>query len=263
MAATEHYNLQKAGAAGVLNKWALYDGNFDRLEAGRTHKALAAEALAAGDLVYRDASGQLAKATNSDRPLMGFAQQDAGAGTDAYAQTEGVLTKAGWAWTPGALLYAHPTTPGALTQTPTDGLFQPPVAVALDADTIWLFPAGLQAVPARRLSIAVMLPGSPTGAGASYRMAVPVKGAIKSVRSTCRVAPTSDYTFDLNKNGATLYTTQANRPVRTAAQGTGLVTHTPPDVTGLAAGDVLDADVDVAGAGIQDVAFFIEYDEGA
>jgi hypothetical protein len=263
MSATEHYNLQKAGAAGVLNKWALYDGNFDRIEAGRTMKALAAAALAAGDLVYRNASGQLAKATNADRPLVGFVQAGAGAGTDAFAQTEGVFTKTGWSWTAGALLYAHPSTPGALTQTPTDGLFQPPVAVALDADTIWIFPAGLQAVPARRLSIAVILPGSPSGAGASYRMVVPVKGTIKAVRSTCRVAPSSNYTFDLNKNGVTLYTTQANRPVRTAAQGTGLVTHTLPDVTSLAAGDVLDADVDTAGTGIEDVAFFIEYDEGA
>lgn len=143
--ATEHYNLQKAGAAGVQNKWALFDGNFDAIERGRTMKRLAGEALAQYDLVYvYPATGKFRKAANGNRPLAGLMVEAASLDTDTYAQTEGPVTNAGWAWTPYQPVYAHASTAGALTQTKTAGLFQPEVGIALSATSIYLFPAGLQ-----------------------------------------------------------------------------------------------------------------------
>jgi hypothetical protein len=50
---------------------------------------------------------------------------------------------------------------------------------------------------------------------------------------------------DLNKNGVTMYTTQANRPTITAAQGSNAVTHaTNPDITSFTAGDYIQVQLD-------------------
>jgi len=89
---------------------------------------------------------------------------------------------------------------------------------------------------------------------------MPVAGTGLVVKSTCRVAPATTYTMDINKNGTTIYTTQGNRPQRTAGNGTGAVTHTTPDVTTVSAGDIFEADVDTAGTTMEDLAFFLEYD---
>lgn len=52
---------------------------------------------------------------------------------------------------------------------------------------------------------------------------------------------------DVNKNGSTIYTTQANRPAITAGQNAG-GPGTTPDVTALAAGDYLSIDIDQVGS---------------
>jgi hypothetical protein len=141
---TEHYNLQRAGAAGVQNKWALYDGNFDAIERGRTVKRLAGEALLQYDVVRIDPStGKFRKAVNGQRPLIGLQIEDADLDTETYAQTEGPVTNSAWAWAPYLPVYAHLTTPGALTQTKDDTLFQPPIGLALSATSIYLFPSGI------------------------------------------------------------------------------------------------------------------------
>ena len=50
---------------------------------------------------------------------------------------------------------------------------------------------------------------------------------------------------DLNKNGTTMYTTQANRPTIAASSGDNIVLQaTMPDITAVAAGDYLTIDVD-------------------
>lgn len=54
-------------------------------------------------------------------------------------------------------------------------------------------------------------------------------------------------TVDINKNGTTIYTTQANRPSLAASATHG--TFTTPDVTTFAAGDRIGVDVDAAGTG--------------
>lgn len=146
---TEHYGLDLAGAAGVQNKWALYDGNFAAIERGRTMKRQAGEALSIRQVVYIDpTTGKFLLATNADRPLVGLMIEDAALNAETYAQTEGPVTDdqatPSWNWTPGGLIYAHLTTPGALTQTHDPTQFHPPVGYALSAVTIWLYPAGLQ-----------------------------------------------------------------------------------------------------------------------
>jgi hypothetical protein len=67
---------------------------------------------------------------------------------------------------------------------------------------------------------------------------------------TCRVTATTsptgaDLIIDINKNGTTIFTTQANRPRVTAGGVTGTGT---PDVTTLANGDYLTVDVDQVGS---------------
>ncbi len=116
---------------------------------------------------------------------------------------------------------------------------------------------------AKRVMV-LAVPGSPgVGAIVSGRVIAPVPGTITAVRSTCRAAPSSGtYTYDINKNGSTIYTTQSNRPTRTTTDSISAKTHALPDVTSFVAGDVFDVDLDAAGSGIQDVLFFIEFNEG-
>jgi hypothetical protein len=106
----------------------------------------------------------------------------------------------------------------------------------------------------------LVVPGTPTGLGiSSVRIPAPVNGRILSIKSTARVAPSSTYTYDINIGGTTIYTTQGNRPTRTAAASTGVVTHTAPDVTTFVADDLFTVDVDTLGADASDVAFFIAF----
>ncbi|MDR7496836.1 MAG: hypothetical protein QN174_07755 [Armatimonadota bacterium] len=107
----------------------------------------------------------------------------------------------------------------------------------------------------RYRTFVLVVPGDPAvGAGASVGLINKFGSVtIVAVESTCRVAPSSGtYTYDLNKNGTTVYTTQANRPTRTSADGTGRKAHTLPDVTSMTWDDVLTVDVDGVGAGISD-----------
>lgn len=114
----------------------------------------------------------------------------------------------------------------------------------------------------KQRSAVLVVPGNPAaGTTVAGRLIMPVAGTITAIKSTCRAAPATTYTYDINKGGVTLYTTQANRPTRTSGNGTGAVTHAAPDVTSLSAGDILDVDLDTAGTSILDVLFFIEFTE--
>jgi hypothetical protein len=69
------------------------------------------------------------------------------------------------------------------------------------------------------------------------------------VRAACGTAPTgASLKFDVNKNGTTMFTTQANRP-EIAISGTSSSAATP-DVTAIAAGDLITVDVDQVGSTI-------------
>ncbi len=149
----------------------------------------------------------------------------------------------------------------AATGTPPLAVTSTTVVNNLNADTVD-GRHGRQLSTQRRV-IVLVAPGSPSGGLVSVRFVVPVQGTITAVRSTCRVPPSSGttYTYDILRNGSTIYTTAANRPTRTAADGTGVKTHALPDITSFAAADVFELNLLSAGTGIQDATFFIEFDE--
>jgi hypothetical protein len=79
---------------------------------------------------------------------------------------------------------------------------------------------------------------------------LPIDGTytIVGTRLMVGTAPTgADVMVDVNKNGTTIYSTQANRPTITAGTNAG-GPGTTPDVTSLAAGDYLTVDIDQIGS---------------
>lgn len=94
-----------------------------------------------------------------------------------------------------------------------------------------------------------------TGTGTmAYR--APVALTLKHVRLYCTTAPTGTTStpitgealvVDVNKNGTTVFTTQANRPSITASANSETAT-TAPDVTAVAAGDRITVDIDFVGS---------------
>jgi hypothetical protein len=99
-------------------------------------------------------------------------------------------------------------------------------------DTIHFFVAGAQS------------------AGALKAAAIVGKaGTITDVRAYVDTAPVgAALIVDVNINGVTAFTTQANRP--TIADGQKVSSTTAPDVIALAAGDRLSIDVDQIGVGV-------------
>jgi hypothetical protein len=82
------------------------------------------------------------------------------------------------------------------------------------------------------------------------------------VRAAVGTAPTgADLIVDVNLNGTTVYTTQGNRP--TISDGSTSSTETVPDVTAVAAGDLLSVDIDQVGSSTagSDLVVAIEFQE--
>jgi hypothetical protein len=95
-----------------------------------------------------------------------------------------------------------------------------------------------------------------SAAANKLRFRVPFACQIRAV--TVAVDATSagsSQIFDINKNGTTLFTTQANRPTVAAAAVSASVPL--PDVTTLAAGDVITVDCDQVGSGTAGTGFTI------
>lgn len=91
-------------------------------------------------------------------------------------------------------------------------------------------------------------PGTVAVATGAARMPVMVSCTIVKARAMVGTAPTgASLIVDLNKNGTTVFTTQANRPT-IAISGNDSGAGTTPDVTSLVAGDYLTADVDQVGS---------------
>jgi len=83
----------------------------------------------------------------------------------------------------------------------------------------------------------------------THRYYVESAATITKVRIATGTAPTgASLIVDVNKNGTTIYTTQANRPAITA--GTNTATGNTIDVTGLVAGDYITVDIDQVGSTI-------------
>lgn len=86
-----------------------------------------------------------------------------------------------------------------------------------------------------------------TGLGSS-RFRMPFAGSIVSAVASVGTAPTGQaLKCDINKNGTTIFTTQANRPTINAASSVSSVS--TPDVTAFVAGDFLTVDIDQVGSG--------------
>lgn len=85
--------------------------------------------------------------------------------------------------------------------------------------------------------------------GTNKAMALmPVAGTIVGIRAYALTPPTgATLILDVNKNGTTLFTTQANRPTIAIAGNASSLTL--PDVTAVAAGDRITVDVDQIGSG--------------
>lgn len=82
-----------------------------------------------------------------------------------------------------------------------------------------------------------------------YTVHSPIAMTVKEVLVSVDTAPTgASLIVDLNKNGTTLYTTQANRPTITAGNTTATVSL--PDVLSVAKGDKISLDIDQVGSTI-------------
>ena len=89
--------------------------------------------------------------------------------------------------------------------------------------------------------------GDLTVAAGKGRLKVPMAITIVDVTATCNTAPTGAAAlFDVNKGGTTIFSTQGNRP--TVAAGSQDGSAATPDVTAVAAGDVLTVDIDQIGS---------------
>lgn len=86
-----------------------------------------------------------------------------------------------------------------------------------------------------------------SGAGVN-RFPMPTAGTIVSVLAIVGTASTGQaILIDVNKNGTTIFTTQANRPTIAAAATISSVK--TPDVTAFSLGDYLTVDIDQIGSG--------------
>jgi hypothetical protein len=97
-------------------------------------------------------------------------------------------------------------------------------------------------------TININLAGAQTTGTGKATVLVGVAGEIEDIRAFAGTAPVgASLIFDVNKNGTTLFTTQADRPtILAAAQASSSV---KPAVTTVAAGDRLSVDVDQIGSG--------------
>lgn len=89
--------------------------------------------------------------------------------------------------------------------------------------------------------------GALTVATGKSRIYMEAAYAVETIRAAVNTSPAgASVLVDVNKNGTTLFTTQANRP--TIAAAGNLSTVLAPDVTTFAAGDYLTVDVDQIGS---------------
>lgn len=90
--------------------------------------------------------------------------------------------------------------------------------------------------------------GAQTTGTLKWQWLMPFAATVTDIRAVLGTAPTgSTFIIDCNRAGTTLFTTQGNRPT-IAISGTASTT-VLPDVTTLAAGDVLSFDIDQIGSG--------------
>jgi hypothetical protein len=100
---------------------------------------------------------------------------------------------------------------------------------------------GIEAFPFSRSTLFVSTGGIPLPLDGSY--------TLESYTLACGTAPTgAAIILDVNKNGVSLFTTQANRPTIPAGSLNGTVTM--PNITTFVAGDKITVDIDQVGSSV-------------
>lgn len=83
----------------------------------------------------------------------------------------------------------------------------------------------------------------------SFKLPFTLDAEIISVQLAVGTSPTgADLIVDVNKNGTTIFTTQANRPTVPDGDANGVGAEATPDVTAIAEGDYLTVDIDQVGS---------------
>lgn len=115
-------------------------------------------------------------------------------------------------------------------------------------DSAWIEFGGPGAQgPAGTMVQLFTIPGVVTTGAGKGRYYAPTTMVISNVRAYVDTAPVgADLIIDVNRNGTTIFTTQANRPRITA--GNNYDASSTPDVTGLVTGDYVTIDVDQIGS---------------
>lgn len=115
------------------------------------------------------------------------------------------------------------------------------------ADLITAIGADIKALKRIQEVFPMSRPGALTVAAGQARLYLSGGYTLVDYRVSVGTAPTgASLIVDINKNGTTLFTTQANRPTITATNR--LASTTAPDVTTFAAGDYITIDVDQIGS---------------
>lgn len=105
-----------------------------------------------------------------------------------------------------------------------------------------------------------------TAAAGKAFVVAPYGGTIKKISASVGTTSAgSSIIVDINKNGTTIFTTQANRPTIAAAAVVATLAGTGPSVVTFAAGDLLSVDIDQIGSGTAGsnlgVSVLVELDE--
>jgi hypothetical protein len=83
----------------------------------------------------------------------------------------------------------------------------------------------------------------------TFKLPFTIDATIISVMLGVATSPTgADLIIDVNKNGTTIFTTQANRPRVVASDADGIGAETTPDVTSVSQGEYLTVDIDQIGS---------------
>lgn len=104
--------------------------------------------------------------------------------------------------------------------------------------------------------------GSLSVGSGSFKLPFTLAAEIISVQLAVGTSPTgADLIVDVNKNGTTVFTTQANRPTVPAGDVDGVGAETTPDVTSVAEGEYLTVDIDQVGSTIagEDLTVVVEW----
>lgn len=100
-----------------------------------------------------------------------------------------------------------------------------------------------------------------TGSG-SFKLPFTLDAEIVSVQLAVGTSPTgADLIVDVNKNGTTVFTTQANRPTVPDGDANGVGAEAVPDVTAVSEGDYLTIDIDQIGSSVagEDLTVVVEW----